>query len=68
MGLVVAIQPLLDILRGATFMTARWCYLSQMQMTKYTTSLTYYTSQTSIHETALAAMIYEKAGEVRNKT
>jgi hypothetical protein len=67
-GLIVAIQPLLDILRGSTYMTGRWCFLSQMQMTKCTTALTYVTSQTSIHETALTAMVYEKAGEIRNKT
>jgi hypothetical protein len=67
-GSIVAIQPLLDILRGSTYMSGRWCLLSEMQMTKCTTSLAYITSQTSIHETALTAMIYEKAGKIRNKT
>jgi hypothetical protein len=67
-GSIVAIQPLIDILRGATYMSGRWCFLSQMQMTQCTTSLTYVTSQTSIHETALTAVVNEKAGEIWNKT
>lgn len=68
LGSIVAIQPLVDILRGSTYMSGRWCFLSQMQIDKCTTALTYVESQTSIHETALTAMVYEKAGDIRNQT
>jgi hypothetical protein len=67
-GSIVAIQPILDILRGSTWIDGDWCYLRDMQETQCSTSLSYLTSQTSIHETALTAMVYEKAGEIRNKT
>jgi hypothetical protein len=67
-GSIVAIQPVLDILRGATWISGTWCFLREMQETQCSTSLSYLTSQTSIHETALTAMVYEKAGEIRNKT
>ena len=67
-GSIVAIQPLLDILRGSTYMSGRWCFLSQQQMTKCTTALSYVVSQTSIHETALTAMVSLKAAEIRSKT
>ncbi|KAH7076916.1 hypothetical protein BKA63DRAFT_594509 [Paraphoma chrysanthemicola] len=67
-GSVIAVQPLLDILRGSTYMTSRLCLLSEMQSEKCSTAFNYVVSQTSIHETALTAMISEKAGEIRNKT
>jgi hypothetical protein len=67
-GLVIATQPLLDILRGSTYISTRLCYLASMQENECTTDLAYVISQTSIHETALSAMVYQKAGEIRNKT
>jgi hypothetical protein len=67
-GLITAVQPLLDILTGATNFNHRWCYLSMMQMDKCTSDLSYVVSQTSIHETALTALVYGKAAEIRNKT
>jgi hypothetical protein len=67
-GFITAVQPLLDILTGATSFSHRWCFLSMMQMTKCTSDLSYVVSQTSIHETALTALVYGKAEEIRNKT
>jgi hypothetical protein len=67
-GLIVAVQPLLDILRGSTYINTKLCYLAGMQENKCSTDLDYVTSQTSIHETALSALVYQKAGEIRNKT
>ncbi|XPS71716.1 hypothetical protein M3J09_003893 [Ascochyta lentis] len=67
-GLIIAIQPLLDVLRGTTYFSHNWCSLRDQQTTKCMSALSYKISQTLIHETALTAMVYEKAGEVRNKT
>lgn len=61
-GFIVAMQPLLDILTGATYLNPRWCSKASMQMTKCTSDLSYAISQTEIHDTALTALVYEKAG------
>lgn len=67
-GFIVAIQPLLEVLRGLTYMAGRWCLLDNTQMTQCTPGTGYVISQTLIHETALTAMVYERAGEIRNRT
>ncbi|CAO2650021.1 Nn.00g013130.m01.CDS01 [Neocucurbitaria sp. VM-36] len=66
-GFIVATQPLLNILSGATWYSARWCSTAEMQMSKCTTDISYRTSRTAIHETALTAMIYTKANEIFQK-
>ncbi|KAF1849050.1 uncharacterized protein K460DRAFT_415486 [Cucurbitaria berberidis CBS 394.84] len=62
-GYVVATQPLLNILSGATWFIPRFCSLSQAQMTKCTSDISYRTSRTAIHETALTAFVSSKANE-----
>lgn len=66
-GFITAMQSLLDVLTGATYFNPHWCYLAMMQMTKCTSALPYVVSETSVHETALTALVYQKAAEIRNK-